>query len=44
MIKFNLKIKNNKILTTGQMQWHTSIIPTLKKLRQENHEFEVSLT
>jgi hypothetical protein len=25
------------------MQWYTSVIPTLRRLRQEDHEFKASL-
>jgi hypothetical protein len=27
----------------GQAWWHTPVIPTVKRLKQENHEFQTSL-
>jgi hypothetical protein len=33
-----------KILEFGRAWWYTSIIPTVRRLRQEDCEFEISLS
>jgi hypothetical protein len=32
-----------RIIASIQTWWHTRIIPALRRLRQEDHEFETSL-
>jgi hypothetical protein len=35
--------KNFNFRPEDQVWWHMSVIPPLRRLRQKNHEFEVSL-